>query len=88
MVEDGETVEAERRFDELQRSSATQPVSTYVIARGFAALGQREKAMASLEKAFDERDGLMHVIKVDPNFDEFRDDARFRAIIMKMNLGE
>ncbi len=87
LAKDGQTAEARRKFNELLRPSSSGPVSTYVLARGLAALGEREKAIAALEKAFQERDGLMHVIKVDPNFDELRDEARFQAIVAKMNLG-
>lgn len=87
LAKDGQTKEAEKEFDELLASSASRPVSNYVLARGFAALNQREKALATLEKAFHERDGLMHVIKVDPNFDELRGEARFQAIMAKMHLG-
>ncbi len=86
LARDGQTKAAERKFDELMRSSASRPVSIYVLARGLAALGHKEKAMDALERAFEERDGLMHVIKVDPNFDELRREARFQAILVKMNL--
>ncbi len=86
LAKDGQTKNAEREFDELIKSSASRPVSTYVLARGLAALGQKEKALEALEKAYQERDGLMHVIRVDPNFDELRGEARFQAIMAKMNL--
>lgn len=86
LVRGGHKKEAERKFDELLTSSNNQPISNYVLARGFAALGNKEKALEKLEKAFQERDGLMHVVKVDPNFDEIRSEPRFKELLKKMRL--
>jgi DNA-binding winged helix-turn-helix (wHTH) protein/TolB-like protein/Tfp pilus assembly protein PilF len=86
LVKSGERKEGEKRLSDLLRSSQNQPISTYVLARAYASLGEREKALAKLEQAFNERDGLMHVIKVDPNFEDFRGEPRFQAILGEMNL--
>ncbi len=86
LTKDGQKKEAEKKFDELLKSSQHQPISNYVLARGFAALGDKEKALEKLEQAFQERDGLMHVIKVDPNFDELRGELRFQELLKKMRL--
>jgi len=85
-AKDGQKKEAEEQLNGLLKLAEKHSVSDYVLAGGFAALGQKEKALDALEKAFQERDGLMHVIKVDPNFDELRGEIRFQTIIAKMNL--
>lgn len=86
LAKNGQQKEAEKKLDELLKLAENQSISTYVLARGFAALGNKEKALEKLEKAHQERDGLMHVIKVDPNFYEIRDELRFQAILKKMRL--
>lgn len=86
LVKDGQKKEAEKKFDGLLKLAETQSISNYVLARGFAALGNKEKALEKLEKAYQERDGLMHVIKVDPNFDELRGELRFQTVLKKMRL--
>jgi TolB-like protein/DNA-binding winged helix-turn-helix (wHTH) protein len=86
LAQSGQKKEAEKKFDELVKLSERQTVSTYVLARGLAALGNKEKALEKLEKAFAERDGLMHVIRADTNFEALRGDPRFQAILKKMRL--
>jgi TolB-like protein/DNA-binding winged helix-turn-helix (wHTH) protein len=86
LAKDGQKKEAEKKLDELLKLSEGQSISKYVLARGFAALGNKEKALELLEKAYQERDGLMHVIKVDPNFDELRGVPRFQTILKNMRL--
>ncbi len=86
LVKSGQKKEAEAKLAELLNLAKDQPISDYVLARSFAALGNKEKALERIEKAFAERDGLMHVIKVDPNFEEFRDEVRFQEILKKMRL--
>ena len=44
------------------------------------------KALEKLERAFEERDGLMHVIRADTNFEALRNDPRFQIILKKMRL--
>lgn len=86
LVKNGQQKEAEKKLGELLKLAESQPISNYVLARGFAALGNREKALEKLEKAYEEHDGLMHVIKVDPNFNELRGEPRYQEILKKMRL--
>lgn len=88
LAKDGQIDEAEKRLSELKTVAKKQPVSDYVFARAHAALGHREDALEILERAYRERASLMHVIKVDPNFDEFRSDARFQNILKSMKLND
>ena len=85
-AKDGQKKEAEEQLRALLKSAEKSPVSNYVLARGYAALDYRENALEKLEKAFEERDGLMHIIKTDRNFDEMRGEPRFQAILKKMRL--
>lgn len=88
LAKDGQKKEAEKKLNELFRLAETQSVSNYVLARGLAALGHKEKALEKLELAFQQRAGLMHVIKMDLNFDEIRGDPRFQKILRDMRLND
>ncbi|MBS1795326.1 MAG: protein kinase [Acidobacteria bacterium] len=51
-----------------------------------AALGMREPAFANLERAFAERDLLLPLINVEPEYDTLRDDPRFADLLRRINL--
>ena len=72
-----------RRFREI---SKTEYVMAYHLALIYAALGEKDKAFAELEKAFAERDYLLPRIKVEPFLDPLRDDPRFQDLIKRMGL--
>ena len=55
-------------------------------ARVYAALGDRERAFALLERALDERSPLLAFLKVDPRFDGMRGDKRFERILFRLGL--
>lgn len=66
-----------------------QPMTTDTsptFAVHYAILGDREKTLASLEKAYEGMGFLTAFIKADPVFDDYRDDPRFQAILKKMKL--
>ena len=86
LARDGQKREAAKIMEELFRLAETQTVSSYVFARGYAALGDKEKALAKLEEGYQERASLMHVLRVDPNFDELRSEPRFQEVLRKMKL--
>ena len=52
----------------------------------YTGLGEKEKAFASLEKAFTARDLQMQFLGVDPAFDDLRPDPRFKKLVRKLNL--
>lgn len=86
LAKGGQEAEAEKAFAEIADISKKRPVSRYVLARSLSALGNEERALDELEKAFQERDSLMIVMKSDQNFDEIRDNFRFQEILRNMNL--
>jgi len=53
----------------------------------YGALGDKDKAFAALEKGFAAKEQLSR-IKVDPLFDDLRDDPRFKDLLKRMNLPE
>ena len=49
-------------------------------------LGDQEETLKYLEKGFQERDGRMAYLSVDPLYDPLRSDPRFQNLLRRMNL--
>jgi tetratricopeptide (TPR) repeat protein len=79
----GKKVEAERLFGEVLNTGS---VSLYSIAGVWAALGEKDKAFASLNQAFSQRDVQLVSLKVDPTLDSLRDDPRFPELVSRVGL--
>jgi TolB-like protein/Tfp pilus assembly protein PilF len=54
----------------------------------YAQLGERDEAFKWLETACVNKDSELPQIKVDPQWDNIRDDPRFAAIVKRLNLPE
>jgi len=57
-----------------------------LIAKVFAALGEKEKALSSLERAFAERHLQLVGVKADPALDSLRADCRFAELVRRMRF--
>jgi hypothetical protein len=77
---------AKRVLIELRELSETRYVSSYLIATVHAGLGEKEQALAGLERAFDDRSTSLVPLNVDPNLDGIRSDPRFAALVRRRNL--
>ncbi len=58
----------------------------YQIAQVYAWRGETDKAFEWLERGFDQRDGGLSFIHIDPLLASLRGDARYRALLDKMGL--
>ena len=79
--------EARAIIDRLNAASKERYVPSYPIATIYAALSEREQALAYLERAYDERDSWMPNIALDPRFDALRSEPRFQSLLRKLRLG-
>ena len=52
----------------------------------YCGLGEKDEALSCLEKACDERDPRVTLLKVDPRWDSFRSNPRFVAILKRIGL--
>jgi serine/threonine-protein kinase len=80
----GERDKAQAILKQLQNTK--EYVSPGELAILYGALGDKEAAFASLEKAYAERDLQLQYLKVDPAFDPLRDDLRFQDVIRRVGL--
>jgi len=82
----GKRTEAEQQISLLRDLGKTRYVRPYYLASIYAALGDKDKAFAELERSFLERDCYLGRISVDPFMDPLRDDPRFKSLLKRMNL--
>jgi hypothetical protein len=49
-------------------------------------LGDREAALLWLEKGYEQRDPRMVFLKVEPKWNNLRDDPRFQSLLQRVHL--
>jgi tetratricopeptide (TPR) repeat protein len=81
----GKRDEATKVLEDLDRLAEDEYVPSYGRAVICAALGDEERALTWLEKAYEERTFLVYV-KVDPAVDNLRKEDRFVTLLHKMDL--
>ncbi len=76
----GRTEDARKILQNFTRNPAggRQP---HVPAELYLALGDRERALSELERAFTEHDPLLVGLRVSPNFKSLRSDPRFQQLL-------
>jgi DNA-binding winged helix-turn-helix (wHTH) protein/TolB-like protein/Tfp pilus assembly protein PilF len=82
----GKITEARAALDELLKSSTTKYVPPHNIALIYNALGESSKALDYLEKAFAEKDVRMVWLKVEPKWNNLRNEPRFIELMRRMNF--
>ena len=73
-------------LDQLKERSKGSYVSPYFIALVYAALGEKDHAFEWLEKAYNEHQPYLTLIKVEPVFDSLRSDPRFADLLSRIGL--
>jgi TolB-like protein/DNA-binding winged helix-turn-helix (wHTH) protein len=58
------------------------------VAAVYAFRGESDEAFKWLDRAYEQKDALLHRLKFEPEFDKLHDDPRYRAFLKKMNLPE
>ncbi len=85
----GKRAEARQTITRLNRlSKQIHDSSSYERATVYLAVGQKDLALAQLQRAYEERSGQLIWLGTDPNLDGLRSDPRFRALLRRMNLAE
>ena len=86
LAKSGQRTEALKLFDELKSESSKRYVPNYSFAVAYTALGDKDQALAWLEKDVAERSAFAIFASVDPALDDLRNDVRFKAMLKQMNL--
>ena len=80
----GKKTEALAILEKLKTTKAY--VSPAELAVLYAGLGDKEAAIAALQKAYDAHDLQLQALKVEPRYDSLRTDPRFVELMRKVGL--
>ncbi len=58
----------------------------FIVAKAYVELGEKDKAFAELYKAYENRESPLQWLKVEPQLDPLRPDARFQELLKKIGL--
>ncbi|MGZ8831613.1 MAG: winged helix-turn-helix domain-containing protein [Thermoanaerobaculia bacterium] len=82
----GRAAEARKVLEDLHGLSKQRYVSPYHFATIHVALGERDEAFQWLDKAYDERETRLTVLRFAPEYAALRSDPRFTKLLQRMNL--
>jgi TolB-like protein/Flp pilus assembly protein TadD len=81
----GQREEAQKILARLSEEANSRYVSAYSFALMFLALGDKERAIDEMERAYRERAGQdVYWVKIDPMLDDLRGNPRFEALVQKV----
>ena len=83
----GRTDEARKLIEDFAASDGGKK-NPYWVADLYAVAGDKELAFAWLEKSYAVRQADLVSIKIDPNLDNLRDDARYADLLRRVHLDD
>jgi len=78
--------EALKLIDELKARARRRYVPGSLFAQAYTGLGEKDEAIAWLERAYEEHDQGLVDIKAYPGLDTLRSEPRFQALLRRMNF--
>jgi len=82
----GKLDRARAALKELKELAKRKYVQPYSIAVVYAGLGEKDQALAWLERAYDDRSSYVVYLKVEPIFDSLHSEPRFVDLIRRVGL--
>jgi tetratricopeptide (TPR) repeat protein len=82
----GNRVEALKVLDQLAELSKRSFVSSWDMGTVYVGLGDKEHALAGLEKAYQVHSFALNYAGVDPRFDPLHSDPRFTELLRRLGL--
>jgi tetratricopeptide (TPR) repeat protein len=82
----GQRAKAEAILQEMLKDAHHRSDTEIQIASVYAALGDKDQAFVWLEKAYQNRDGALILLKVSPSYDPLRLDPRFADLERRVGL--
>ena len=82
----GRRADARRLIEELISLSSKRYISPVYIAIIYIGLGQREQAVAWLEKAHADRSDWMVLLRTEPVFDQVRSESHFQELLHEVGI--
>lgn len=82
----GKQAEARAALEELFKLATERYVPPYHTALAYHSLGERDETLDWLERGFEQRDPKMTFLKVEPKWNNLRDDHRFQDLLRRVGL--
>ena len=79
--------EARTALEKLTRMSRAHPVEPGALAMAYIGIGDRQEAIAWLEKAYVQHSTVMTTLRVDPMYDQLRGQPEFQELLRRVGLG-
>jgi Flp pilus assembly protein TadD len=82
----GDKAKAQTVLEELTALANQRYIPPSNLALAYYAVGNKDAALSQLDRACEERDVRVTLLKVDPRWDSLRSDPRFVAILKRIGL--
>jgi TolB-like protein/DNA-binding winged helix-turn-helix (wHTH) protein/Tfp pilus assembly protein PilF len=83
----GDRAEAQKILHDIEQKAKSGKASPYLAATIYAGLGQKDKAMELIEKAYLEKSlDVAWILKPDLRTDNLRSDPRFQSLLTRVGL--
>ena len=86
LAKSGDIAGAQALLDELLATSRSRYVAPYGVALIYNALGDRDQALAWLERGYQAGDHKMNLLKVDPKWKNLHGDPRFEQLVRRIGF--
>jgi serine/threonine-protein kinase len=80
----GDRPKAEQTLRELEEMSKRRYVNSTAFADIYLGLGEKEKALDWLDKAYENQESACWLLRVDPIYDGVRNEPRFQGLVQKV----
>lgn len=82
----GEFEKARSELNKLEQLGTEEQLKPAVQVWAHLGLGDKEAALADLEKAYAQQSNIMTTLRVEPAFDPIRGDPRFQDLLRRVHL--
>jgi tetratricopeptide (TPR) repeat protein len=82
----GRIKDAQSALEDLQQLSSARHISPYHLALIHAGLGEKDRALELLNRAYEERSERLVYLRSDPRFDKMRSDPRLIDLQQRIGL--
>jgi len=84
----GRQERARRELEKLEQLDRRQQLDPVNMLWAHLGVGDKEEALADLEKAYSEHFSILTTLKVEPAFDPLRSDPRFADLLRRVGLAQ
>jgi tetratricopeptide (TPR) repeat protein len=84
----GQLEKARRELEKLEKLIRHEQFDPVIMVWAHLGMGDKEEALADLEKAYSEHFGILTTLKVEPGFDPLRSDPRFQDLLRRVGLAQ